>query len=223
MGSGGLTGDLSSLVGKTDTALGHLNDAADVGRDILDRVDTLLSDIKELDDTINDQVPGLRGTLQDTKTLVTDMVTTIDDTHGFLTSFRSLAKTSGTQLDEVTKTSLETRTTTLRKTARSTDAVGDVKTAKDAINGIIEDTWNEYTGDINNLLLMDATAQAVSLTSDENAAPTSIQVLIRTQEIKKSDAPAGSAGQIQAAPSTFWGRVGQMFRDFWNALAGIFR
>ena len=223
MGSGGLTGDLSSLVGKTDTALGHLNDAADVGRDILDRVDTLLSDIKELDDTINDQVPGLRGTLQDTKTLVTDMVTTIDDTHGFLTSFRSLAKTSGTQLDEGTKKSLENLAATLRKTARSTDAVGDVKTAKDAINGIIEDTWNEYTGDINNLLLMDATAEAVSLTSDENAAPTSIQVLIRTQEIKKSDAPAESADQIQAAPSTFWGRVGQMFRDFWNALAGIFR
>ena len=223
MGSGGLTGDLSSLVGKTDTALGHLNDAADVGRDILDRVDTLLSDIKELDDTINDQVPGLRGTLQDTKTLVTDMVTTIDDTHGFLTSFRSLAKTSGTQLDEGTKKSLESLAATLRKTARSTDAVGDVKTAKDAINGIIEDTWNEYTGDINNLLLMDATAEAVSLTSDENAAPTSIQVLIRTQEIKKSDAPAESADQIQAAPSTFWGRVGQMFRDFWNALAGIFR
>ena len=183
-----------------------------MGRDILDRVDTLLSDIKELDDTINDQVPGLRGTLQDTKTLVTDMVTTIDDTHGFLTSFRSLAKTSGTQLDEGTKKSLENLAATLRKTARSTDAVGDVKTAKDAINGIIEDTWNEYTGDINNLLLMDATA-----------APTSIQVLIRTQEIKKSDAPAESADQIQAAPSTFWGRVGQMFRDFWNALAGIFR
>lgn len=223
MGSGGLTGDLSSLVGKTDTALGHLNDAADVGRDILDRVDTLLSDIKELDDTINDQVPGLRGTLQDTKTLVTDMVTTIDDTHGFLTSFRSLAKTSGTQLDEGTKKSLEILAAILRKTARSTDAVGDVKTARDAINGIIEDTWNEYTGDINNLLLMDATAEAVSLTSDENAAPTSIQVLIRTQEIKKSDAPAESADQIQAAPSTFWGRVGQMFRDFWNALAGIFR
>lgn len=134
------------------------------------------------------------------------MVTTIDDTHGFLTSFRSLAKTSGTQLDEGTKKSLENLAATLRKTARSTDAVGDVKTAKDAINGIIEDTWNEYTGDINNLLLMDATAEAVSLTSDENAAPTSIQVLIRTQEIKKSDAPAESADQIQAAPSTFWGR-----------------
>ena len=224
MGSGGLTGDLSSLVGKTDTTLGHLDDAADVGRDILDRVDTLLSDIKELDDTINDQVPGLRSTLQDTKTLVTDMVTTIDDTHGFLTSFRSLAKTSGTQLDEGTKKSLENLAATLRKTARSTDAVGDVKTAKDAINGIIEDTWNEYTGDINNLLLMDATAEAVSLTSDENAAPTSIQVLIRTQEIKKSDSSAESTAQAQAAePTTFLGRVAQMFRDFWDTITGLFR
>lgn len=52
---------------------------------------------------------------------------------------------------------------------------------------------------------MDATAEAVSLTSDENAAPTSIQVLIRTQEIKKSDAPAESADQIQAGALHFLG------------------
>ena len=110
------------------------------------------------------------------------MVITIDDTHGFLTSFRSLARTTGEQLDAGTKKSLENLAATLRKTARSTDAVGDVKTAKDTINDIIEDTWNEYTGDINDLLLMDATAPAVSLTSGENPSPTSIQVLIRTQE-----------------------------------------
>lgn len=223
MGSNGLTGELSSLIGKTDTTLGHLDDAAEVGRDILERVDDLLKDIRDLDDTINDQVPGLRSTLQDTKTLVKDMVTTISDTHSFLTSFRSLAKNAGSQLDEGTKKSLESLAETLRRTARSTDAVGDVKTAKDTINGIIEDTWNEYTGDINNMLLMDATAEAVSITSEENAAPTSIQVLIRTQEIKKSDASAESADQAQEIPSTFWGRVGKMFRDFWNAITGLFR
>ena len=64
---------------------------------------------------------------------------------------------------------------------------------------------------------------AVSMTSEENAAPTSIQVLIRTQEIKKSDASAESADQAQEIPSTFWGRVGKMFRDFWNAITGLFR
>lgn len=223
MGNGGLTGDLSSLLGKTDTTLGHLDDTTDVGRDILDRVDALLDDLEDLDDTINDQVPGLRDTLRDTKTLVTDMVTTIDDTHEFLTSFRSLAKTSGSQLDEGTRKSLENLAATLRKTARSTDAVGDVKTAKDAVNEIIEDTWHEYTGDINNLLLMDATAEAQSLTSDQNSAPTSIQVLIRTQEIKAETSDAGTSAQAAAESTTFWGRVAQMLRDFWNAVTGIFQ
>lgn len=222
MGSNGIIGDLSSLVGKTDTTLGHLDDTADIGRDILDRVDTLLDDIEDLDDTINRHVPGLRDTLQDTRTLVSDMVTTIDDTHGFLTSFRSLAKTSGTQLDDGTKKSLESLAETLRRTARSTDAVAGVKTAKDTINEIIEDTWDEYTGDINNLLLMDATAQAQSLTSEQNAAPTSIQILIRTQEIKMEADDVEAAAQAAAESTTFWDRVAQMFRDFWSAITGIF-
>ncbi len=224
MGSGGLTGDLSGLVGKTDVTLGHLDTAAGVGREILDRLDTLLRDIQSLDDTISDQVPGLRDTLQDTKTLVRDLVTMTGDTHGFLTSFRSLAKNAGTQLDAGTKKSLEGLAETLRRTARSTDAVKDVKTAKETINGIIEDTWKEYTGEINHMLLMDATAEAVSLTSAENPAPASIQVLIRTQEIKASeDAAAKQTGQAEKESVTFRGRVGQMFRDFWNAITGLFR
>lgn len=223
MGSGGLIGDLSSLVGKTDTTLDHLDGTTAVGRDILDRADSLLDDLDDLNDTINDQVPGLRDTLQDTKTLVQDMVTTIDDTHGFLTSFRSLAKTSGSQLDEGTRKSLENLAETLRRTARSTDAVGDVKTAKNAVTDIIEDTWNEYTGDINNMLLMDATAEAQSLTSDRNPSPTSIQILIRTQEIKVDDDEAEGDEKAAAESTTFWGRVAQMFRDFWDAVTGIFQ
>lgn len=223
MGSGGITGDLGSLVGKTDTTLGHLNETADVARDILDRIDDILDDAEDLNDTINDQVPGLRETLRDTRTLVKDMVTAIDDTHGFLTSFRSLAKTSGSQLDEGTKKSLENLAETLRRTAHSTDAVGDVKTAKDAVNEIIEDTWREYTGDVNNLLLMDATAEAQSLTSEQNPAPASIQILIRTEEIKAESGDGEAAAGITTEETTFWGRVAQMFRDFWAAVTGIFQ
>lgn len=222
MGSDGLIGNLSSLVGKTDTTLGHLDGTADAGRDILARVDVLLDEIENLDDTVNRHVPGLRDTLQDTRSLVSDMVTTVDDTHSFLTSFRSLARTSGAQLDDGTKKSLESLAETLRRTARSTDATADVKTAKDTINGIIEDTWDEYTGDINNLLLMDATAQAQSLTSEQNAAPASVQILIRTQEIKAEAGSTEAAARAAAESTTFWERVAQMFRDLWSAITGIF-
>ena len=95
--------------------------------------------------------------------------------------------------------------------------------SKDALTGIIEDSWSEYTGDVNNLLLMDATAQAQSLTSRRNAAPASVQILLRTQEIKAEEVQAETIRAETEAPTTFWGRVAQMFRDFWSAVTGIFR
>lgn len=223
LGGGGLAGDLGGLVGKTDVTLGHLDGLADVGRDILDQVDGLLAEIRDLDDTVNRRVPGLHDTLEDTRTLVEDMVVTVDDTAGFLTAFRHLAADSGAQLDQGARQSLAGLAASLRKTARSVDATGDVRDAKGKINEIIEDTWTEYTGEVNNLLLMDAGAPAVSLTSAENPAPASVQVLIRSQEIKKEDAAREAPAGVPAAETTFWDRVTQMFRDFWSAITGIFQ
>ena len=139
-----------------------------------------------------------------------------------LADTESLAQTSGNQLDAGTRQSLRGLASTLRQTAKAMEATGDVKQAKLTINDIIEDTWHEYTGDINNILLMDAEAEAVSLTDSRNPAPSSVQVLIRTQEIKTEE-PEQDAEQTAAkAETTFWGRVAQMFKDFWNAITGIF-
>ena len=103
------------------------------------------------------------------------------------------------------------------------EATGGVKQAKATINDIITDTWHEYTGDVNNILLMDAEAEAVSLTDSRNPSPSSIQVLIRTQEIKaEEDSQAEELAAVREE-TTFWGRVAQMFKDFWNAITGIFR
>lgn len=222
MGKDGLIGTSGKLVKNIGTALENLNSTADTGRDILKRLDTVLDRLDDLNSSMMDQVPGLRNTIRDTRTLVSDMVVSVDDTHSFLTSFRSLAQNSGEQLDAGTKKSLENLSLTLRRTANSTDAVGDVKVAKDAVNEIVEDTWHEYTGDINNILLMDPHADTQSLTSPENPSPTSVQILIRTQEIKVNEASDAQTQPVETDPLTFWGRVGQMFKDFWAKLTGIF-
>ena len=75
---------------------------------------------------------------------------------------------------------------------------------------------------------MDATAEAQSLTSPSNPAPQSVQVLIRTKEIEEADeeeAESANASHTSedTGKNTFLGRLGQMFRDFWNAITGIFR
>ena len=101
-------------------------------------------------------------------------------------------------------------------------ATVDVRDGKATINTIIEDTWREYTGDVNNILMMDAKAQAVSLTDTRNPAPSSVQILIRTQEIKAEELTAEQLAAATPEKTTFWQRVTQMFRDFWSAVTGIF-
>ena len=76
---------------------------------------------------------------------------------------------------------------TLRKAADSLDSTQELHDAKDSITDLIEDTWDEYTGETNNLLNMDSGAEAHSLTDSRNPAPQSVQILIRTQEIEEND------------------------------------
>ena len=130
---------------------------------------------------------------------------------------------AGGNLDAGTKETLKGLSASLRAASKSLSTVPDMKTAKSSISSIIEDTWNEYTGDVNNLLLMDANAEAVSLTDTRNDSPQSIQVLIRTKEIKKDNGAKAEIEVETAAQTTFWGRVAQMFRDFWAAITGIFK
>jgi putative membrane protein len=75
---------------------------------------------------------------------------------------------------------------------------------------------------VDNLLMMDATASAESLTDSRNGNPQSIQVLIRSQEIKVEEDETQEAAKQAAEKTTFWGRVAQMFKDFWAAITGIF-
>ncbi len=129
---------------------------------------------------------------------------------------------SGAQLDAGTQQTLNALAATLRRAAGATATSGEIKSAKDTIATLIEDTWKEYTGDVNNLLLMDATAEAESLTDPRNPSPTSVQILIRTQEIKAEEAAVEEQTAAAAPKTTFFGRIGQMLKDLWTFVTGIF-
>lgn len=217
--------DLSALCGRIENLSSLLNSAEDLSaairhssadlRDILD-------DVEDLQDILDDYEPVLRDTLKTVSSLSTSAIKTIRDTQGLISDTEALMKSTGATLDDGTKQTLEGLAAVLRSTAKTMGTAGQIKNAKTSICDIIEDTWDEYTGDVNNLLLMDATADAVSLTDSRNPAPQSIQVLIRTQEITVPDEKDEEAASAAAAQTTFWGRVAQMFKDFWAAITGLF-
>lgn len=217
--------DLAALCSRIENLSSLLNSAEDLSaairhssadlRDILD-------DVEDLQDILDDYEPVLQDTLKTVSSLSTSAIKTIRDTQGLISDTEALMKSTGATLDDGTKQTLEGLAAVLRSTAKTMGTAGQIKDAKTSICDIIEDTWDEYTGDVNNLLLMDATAEAVSLTDSRNPAPQSIQVLIRTQEITMPDEDETEAEAAAEVQTTFWGRVAQMFKDFWAAITGLF-
>lgn len=217
--------DLAALCGELNGLTDMLDDADDLTDAIRDSsadLRSILGDVEDLRDTLNDYEPTLQESLKTVSSLSNSAVKTIRDTQSLMTDTENLMKSTGSTLDSGTKQTLEGLAAVLRSTAKTMSTANQIKDAKSSICDIIEDTWDEYTGDVNNLLLMDATADAVSLTDSRNPAPQSIQVLIRTQEITVPDEDETETETAAAAQTTFWGRVAQMFKDFWSAITGLF-
>ena len=208
-------GDLTSMLSKAEDMTSALSGASRELRDIL-------KDAEELESLLDEYEPTLQDTLKTVSSLSTSAIKTIRDTQGLISDTEALMKSTGATLDDGTKQTLEGLAAVLRSTAKTMGTAGQIKDAKTSICDIIEDTWDEYTGDMNNLLLMDATAEAVSLTDSRNPSPESIQILIRTQEITMPDEDETEAEAAAEVQTTFWGRVAQMFKDFWAAITGLF-
>ena len=223
--TGRVIDDLAALCARLSELISLLNKAEDLTSALSGasgELRSILKDAEELQDLLNEYEPTLQETLKTVSSLSVSANKTIRDTQKLVTDTEALLKAAGTPLDAGTKQSLEALASVLRGAARTMSTAGEIKDAKTSICEIIEDTWDEYTGNVNNLLLMDATAEAVSLTDSRNPAPQSIQVLIRTQEITEPEEDEEEAAAAAAEKTTFWGRIAQMFKDLWAAVTGLF-
>lgn len=223
--TGNVVNDLALLCGRLSGLTSLINDAEDTAaavRRVSRELRDILKDAEELESLLDEYEPTLQDTLKTVSSLSTSAIKTIRDTQGLISDTEALMKSTGATLDDGTKQTLEGLAAVLRSTAKTMGTAGQIKDAKTSICDIIEDTWDEYTGDVNNLLLMDATAEAVSLTDSRNPSPESIQILIRTQEITMPDEDETEAEAAAEVQTTFWGRVAQMFKDFWAAITGLF-
>ena len=217
--------DLSHVCDEMDGLINLLDDGADaanIGQSAAKKLQTVLDQVKALQTTLNDYEPTAQETLKTLENLSVTAAASIRNMETLITDTEELAKTSGQQLDAGTKQTLEGLASTLRRTAAALATSRDIKNTKTDLDGIITDTWHEHTGDVDNLLNMDSTAAAQSLTSQQNPTPQSVQVLIRSQEIKVPDEEKTETETVTADKGTFWSRVGQMFKDLWSAVTGIF-
>lgn len=216
--------DLKAHEGDAAGLLDHLDELGDLADRVTRNADTALDLVQKLDDTLNTYEPQAQQALTDAKALSDTTQAALKDTHAFLSSAEALLKQSGPSLDNGTRQTLSGLSDALRRSTAGLEQTGTIRNAKDTITSLIDDEWDSHTGGDNNLLLMDAGAVPVSLTSAQNGNPQSVQYIMRTQEIKADEEESQQTlSQQSADQGTFWSRVAAMFRDFWNAITGLFR
>lgn len=212
---------LSTMQSLLDTANGYDSDALHDDLDailktadsLLGKTDTLLEQSKTLSDTVTKYEPDAQEALDDAIKQVNASVKLLDDLNSFTKTFEDLMKAADPDLDQGTEKSLTGLSSSLKQMASGLGATDSMRQANSDIQALIEDKWEEYTGEKNNMLNMDSQAEMVSLTSSENQSPNSVQIILRTQEIQvDEDAEAEAAAQAQK--TTFWQRVARMFQDF---------
>ena len=157
--------------------------------------------------------PNAQAALDDAVKQVNASVKLLDDLNSFTRTFEDLMKAADPDLDQGAEKSLTGLSGSLRQMASGLGATDTIRDANSDIQTLIEDNWEAYTGEKNNMLNMDSQAEMVSLTSEKNQTPNSVQLVLRTQEIKV-DEDQEDAASAQQQKTTFWQRVARMFKDF---------
>ncbi|MGE4275988.1 MAG: hypothetical protein AB7E30_02280 [Lawsonibacter sp.] len=230
-----LSGDLESLSnlmedlldeidnhsGTLSSTIDDLDHAADLALRVNDHVGTALDQIQSLTDIMNTYEPEAQKALDDAKTFSDSASTSISALVDAAQSAEDLMKRSGTDLDAGTKQTLSGLADALRKSTRGLSQTDTIRDAKHTIDALITDEWDSHAGEDNNILLMDAAAQPVSLTDARNEGTASIQYVMRSQEIKvaEPDAEAQTTAS-QTDNGTIWTRIADMFKDIWHTITG---
>lgn len=172
---GQYTSNIKSLLDETSDLAVNASEIADLTQELIDET----SDMGETFDSYHDD---LMDTLGDCQTLTELLNVSIDSSSAYLTYSRKLLEISGDKLDNASAYSLKGLTDVLDKSILGLSDVVTMRQANDSIKNTIDREFDKFEKE-NRFLNLDAKASPISFTSDKNPAPTSIQIILRTQEI----------------------------------------
>ena len=208
--------DITSLIEDSKNTIDTLNSISSDCRNVISGG----NDIKE---TVNENHEGLLKSIEDSQTLLNTTIEGTNSLYEFCTDLENLVKESGNKLDEGTAKTLASLTDALAKTAEGLSQTGVIKDAKDTVKDLIESEWDEHTGENSNILLMDAEAQKLSLTSSQNPEPSSLQILMRTEEISVDDDDASKdVDEDFHAEGNVFTRIASIFKKIFDMIGSIF-
>ena len=213
---------LGSLKGAFGGSMTNTRDIADVIGDISNVGEDIISDIDDLDITLDYYYPEAVNTLKDAGAMTDAAAKGLDSLNLFFGSLEDQIKAAGEPLNSGTQKTLNGLADILEHANSGLSQTETIRQAKDTIKDTIDDKWEEYTQEKTTILNLDPEAKPVSMTSLKNPEPNSIQIILRTKELTKDDEDSSVTVDESFKPDgSIWHRIANIFRKIWEAVCSL--
>ena len=232
---------LTDLLDSTNSLLKDLEDIADVFDDYkglpqdftqegkkltelangsLDRVNKMLADIPALRESLDTMTTTANSAIDKTTSLITSTKKALSTSYDLVNTANSVLRSVRSQADASTQATIDSLLDTLGKLSGST-ASGQMQTATDSIHSAVKDAETDLEDDTN-VLNIDTSADLESVTSSMNPSPSSLQFILRTEEISVDDDDDDGTSDQDAADEGVFARICNIFKKLFTAITGVF-
>lgn len=236
-----VTEKMSGLLDATNSLLKDLEDIADVfdeykglpqdftqeGRKLtelangsLDRVNKMLADIPALRESLDSLTKTATASIDKTTDLMSSTTKALSTSYDLMNTANSVLRSVRSQADASTQTTIDSLLDTLGKLSGST-AFGQMQTATNSIHSAVKDAETDLEDDTN-VLNIDTSADLESVTSSMNPSPSSLQFILRTEEISVDDDDDDGISDQDAADEGVFARICNIFKKLFTAITGVF-
>ena len=234
-----VTKEMSGLLNATNSLLKDLEDIADVfdeykglpqdftaeGKKLtelangsLDRVNKMLADIPALRESLDSLTKTATSSIDKTTDLMNSTTKALSTSYDLMNTANSVLRSVRSQADASTQATIDSLLDTLGKLSGST-ASG--QTATDSIHSAVKDAETDLEDDTN-VLNIDTSADLESVTSSMNPSPSSLQFILRTEEISVDDDDDDGTSDQDAADEGVFSRICNIFKKLFTAIVGVF-
>ena len=207
-----------------ENVLSDTGDVADTLRHTAATGQSLVEHVDRLTGILNTYHGTASASLKDTGLLIDSAVRGTDAMHTLLSNVEESLKKAGEPLDAGTKKTIEGLSSALSAALSGLSETGVIRDAKNTVEDLADEKWEEYTGEDMTILNADIHAEKVSFTSGENPEPQSLQIILRTEGTKETEEDS-----VPAMSEDFQAE-GNIFQRLWSilvriaeAVAGVFR
>ena len=232
---------LSGFLDTSDSILDNLDDICDIlddykglGQDFtaegkkltelanttLGRVNQQLTEIPALTESLNQLTSITSSSIDKGTELIGTTTKTLTASYQLLDTVNSTLRSVRSDADASTQTTLDGLLDVLDKASRSNSS-NKLQNATDDIHNAIDNAKTDLEDDTN-ILNIDSSADLQSVTSSMNPTPSSLQFILRTQEISTDDDDDAITSDQDAADEGVLARIVNIFKKLASAIYGVF-